>query len=192
VESGNAGASWIEGKPVLTQKAIPHYTRQSFWIGLPVVLFFAVISWMGVRYAAGQISTERIVYQRGVLITGTVDEKINYRQTEVGEQTHYVTYTFRIPADLTVRNKIRIEPMMWDHLKENGPIAIRYVPDRPELNLPDGWHMENFYYWAGGIALVGALFFTVVLIGMLIKKFSGGYRGETNPFLGERPPRQRS
>jgi hypothetical protein len=42
VESGNAGASRIEGKPVLTQRAIPHYTRQSFWIGLPVVLFISV------------------------------------------------------------------------------------------------------------------------------------------------------
>jgi hypothetical protein len=177
---------------VLTQKAMPRYTRQSFWIGLPVVLFFAVISWMGVRYAADQISTERIVYQRGVLITGTVEEKINYRQREAGEQTHYIAYKFQIPADLTVRNTIRIEPIMWDHLQNNGPIAIRYVQDKPELNLPDGWHMENFYYWAGGIALFGALFFTIVLIGMLIKKLSCGYRGETHPFLGEQPPRQSS
>ena len=52
--------------------------------------------------------------------------------------------------------------------------------------------MTDSYYLAGGIALVGTLLISVVTVGMLIKKLSGGYRGETRPFLGERPPRQRS
>jgi hypothetical protein len=168
-------AGVLSDAPLPTKKAIPHYTKKGFWIGLPVVLFFAVITWMGVFYAANQIFTERIVYQRGVLTTGTVEEKILYHQIEEGEQAHYVTYKFLTPTNLTIYNKIRIEPIVWNHLKDHGPIAIRYVPDKPEMNLPDGWHMINFYCWAGGVALVGALFFSVVLIGMLIKKLSGGY-----------------
>jgi hypothetical protein len=129
MEIGNSGASQVEGKPVLKPRAMPRYTRQSFWIGLPVVLLFAVISWMGVRYAAGQISTERIVYQRGVLITGTVEEKINYRQTEAGEQTHYVTYNFRTPADLTVRNTIIF--ILWGHIMGSSlPLTLLFKFNR--------------------------------------------------------------
>jgi hypothetical protein len=104
------------------------------------------------------------------------------------EQEYYIAYSFRAPAGPTVRKEIRVGPELWDHLKDNGPISIRYVPDKPVLSLPDGWHMTEFYYWAGGVSLAGALFFSTVLIGMLVKKFSGGYHGETHPFLGKRPP----
>jgi len=169
------------------------YTALGFWIGLPFVLLLAVVSWAGVWYAADQIHTERVVYERGTLTTGTVVQKIRYRQTRSWEQTTYITYEFRTSDGATVRNEeIRVKPAFWHALKENGPIAVRYVPNEAALNLPDGWHMSSFYYVAGGVALVGALLFSVVTVGMLIKKFSGGYRGETHPFLGGRPPRQRS
>lgn len=159
-----------------TQRAERRYTRWSFRIGLPVILFFAAVSWTGVWYAADQIMTERAVYQRGVVIAGTVVEKIFLRNTDAGEQAHYVAYQFGPPAGATISNKIRIESAAWHRLREKGPIAIRYVPDKPELNLPDGWHMQDFYYLVGGITLAGALFFSVVLVGMLVKKLSGGYR----------------
>ncbi len=171
-------ASRVAGEPAPTQKAAPRFTRRGFWIGLPAILFFAIISWMGVWYAADQILTERTVYLHGVLTTGTVAEKIYLVQTKEGEQEHYVTYTFHTPANGMVFNTIRIDPTVWNHLTQNGPIAIRYVPDKPELNLPDGWHMENFYYLAGGAAAAGAVLFSIALIGMLIKKLSGGYPPE--------------
>jgi hypothetical protein len=168
----------VEVEPVPAQKAVPQATRRGFWIGLPVILFFAAISWMGVWYSAGQITTERTVYQRGVLVAGTVVERLHFRPIEVGEQTHYVAYKFQTPADVTVRNEIRIDPEVWNCLTQNGPIAIRYVPDKPELNLPDGWHMEDFFYLTGGFAMAGAVLFSVVLVGMLIKKLFGGCRSE--------------
>lgn len=194
VVAGDDETSRIVGKPVSEEEATPQrYTAVGFWIGLPLVLLLAVVSWMGVRYASDQIHTERAVYERGLLTTGTVVQKILYHQTRTGEQTHYITYAFQTPAGATIRNEeIRVEPDVWNGLRENGPIAIRYVPEQPELNLPDGWHMTDFYYLVGGIALAGALLFSVVTVGMLVKKRSGGYRGETHPFLGERPPRQRS
>ena len=159
----------------MSEKAIPRYTKQGFWIGLPVVLFFAGISWTGFWYAADQIITERMVYQSGKQIIGTVVKKILFHQTKNGEQVHYIAYKFRTPANVTVSNKIRIEFVVWNSLRENGPIAIRYVPNRPELNLPDGWHMQTFYYWAGGVALAGGLLFSTIFFGMLIKKHFGGY-----------------
>lgn len=175
VAGEDSEAPGIENEAAPTRRAALRYTRRAFWVGLPVILLFAVVTWLGALYAADQILTEQKVYQRGVLVAGTVEEKILYRQTDAGEQAHYVVYNFRAPADFTIRNKIRIESAAWHQLKENGPIAIRYVPNKPELNLPDGWHMQNFYCLAGGIALAGALFFTVVLVGMVIKKISGGY-----------------
>jgi hypothetical protein len=160
------------------------YTPLAFWIGLPLVLILAVASWLGVRYAAGQIHGEQIVYAHGVLTMGQVVKKIRYHRTRQGEQTDYITYTFRTQAGTTMRKEeIRVEAGFWNALKANGPIAVRYVPEKPELNLPDGWHMTRFYYLAGAIALAAALLFSVVAVGMMVKKISGGYRGETHPFL---------
>jgi hypothetical protein len=189
----DAGSPNVASNPVPERKTVAvRYTPPAFWIGLPLVLFLAVASWMGVRYAADQIHTERAVYEHGVLTTGTVVRKILYHQTKNGEQTHYITYAFQTPAGTTIRKEeIRIDPDVWNGLRENGPIAIRYVPDKPELNLPDGWHMTSFFYLVGGIALAGALLFSVVTVGVLVKKLSGGYRGETHMFLGKRPPGKR-
>jgi hypothetical protein len=189
-----AGPSRAATHRVAVRKAAPvRYSPLAFWIGLPLVLCFAVVCWLGVWYAADQIHTERVVYARGVSIAGTVVEKIQYFQTMLDEQTHYITYVFQIPSGATVcREKIRVEPAVWNSLRPSGPISIRYVPDAPELNLPDGWHMTRFYCLAGGIALTGALLFSVVTVGMLVKKLSGGYRGETHPFLGGPSPRQGS
>ncbi len=188
--ASDAGTSAAENDAASARQiAAPRYTARAFWIGMPLVVFLATVSWMGVLHAAGQVITERAVYSRGVPATGTVVRKIRYHQTQNGEQTHYVAYAFQTPAGITFRKEIRIEPRVWNDLRENGPIAVRYVPGRPEQNLPDGWHLSGYYYLVGAIALAGALLFTVVAAGMLIKKFSGGYRGESHSFLGGRPPR---
>jgi hypothetical protein len=190
---GEAEASAGNFGPASPPKAAPpRYTPLGFWIGLPLVLLLAAVCWKGFLYAADQIHTERVVYARGVLITGTVVKKIRYHQTSPGEQTHYIVYAFRAPQGIPVRKEIRIDPAAWNRLRDNGPISVRYVPGQPELNLPDGWRMSELFYWAGGIALLGALFFSIVIIGMLIKKATGGYRGETHPFFGQKPPRRGS
>jgi hypothetical protein len=188
VSEGNVDAPVTEDALIEEETVRPHFKARNFWIGLPVVLFFCVITWMGFLYAANQIRTERLVYKHGIIATGTVIKKILYDSNDSSEQNQYIIYSFQAPAGSTVRKEIRVGPEFWDHLKDNGPISIRYVPDKPELSLPDGWHMTEFYYWAGGVSLAGALFFSTVFIGMLVKKFSGGYHGETHPFLGKRPP----
>ena len=181
------------------KKAVrPQFKSRNFWIGLPVVLLFASACWIGFLYAGNQILTERGVGEqdlveevgRGVVASGAVIEKTRQHSNDSSQDTFSVTYEFRTPAGLTIHREIRVEPELWYRLKENSPIKIRYVPDRPEINLPDGRHMAGFYYVGGGIALAGALLFTVVLIGMLAKKLTGGYRGETHPFLGNRSPGQ--
>lgn len=163
----------------------PRFKPKNFWIGLPVILFFCAVCWIGSLYAANRILHEQQLYKKGVLATGTVIKKIEYSSTDSTDETYYVTYVFRISTRNIVNDEVRIEYGLWNGLKINSPIIVRYIPHHPENNLPDGTHMSNFYYLAGVVALVGALLFTVVLFGMLIKKFSGGYRGETHPFLGE-------
>ena len=163
-------------EPDLSEK---RYTPLGFWLGFPFVLFMAVVCWMGVRHAVDQVRTEEAVYREGVLTTGTVEQKLHYHQTEPGERTHYVVSAFRSPAGFTLRKEINVDAAMWDALREQGPIRIRYVPANPELNLSDGRHMADLYYMGGGIALVAALTFSIISAGMLVKKLSGGYRGET-------------
>ncbi len=182
-----------QDRPVSEQEAVPvRYTARAFWVGLPVMLFFAIVCWMGFLHAVQQIRTERAVYQHGVLTTGTVVAKTLYQWTRTGEPRHYVTYAFRTPAGVTERKEIDVKFQTWDRLRENGSISIRYVPEKPELNLPDGWHKATLYYLVGGLALPAALFFSVAAMGILIKRLTGGYRGEIHPFLGERrPQRQR-
>ncbi len=159
--------------------AVParRYTTRSFWIGTPIVLFFCVICWLGARYAITQITTEQTVYRHGSTVTGKVLKKIFHKNSEYWEQKHYITYVFQTPDGKNFHNKIRVKPESWRILKENGPITIRYIPEDPNLNLPDGWHMIRFYFLAGGMSLLGAFLFTVVLLGMLIKKIKGGYEG---------------
>ena len=152
------------------------YTRTGFFIGLPVILFFCVVCWAGTWYAFNQITTELTVYKQGVIVAGTVVKKTYYRQSRAWEQKHYITYSFTTPHGQTLKKEIRVKPRFWNSLKEKGPITIRYVPGKPSLNLPDSWHMISFFSLAGGISLIGAVFFTVALIGMLRKKLLGGYR----------------
>jgi hypothetical protein len=164
----------------------PRYSARAFWIGLPVVALLAAACWMGAMHAEDRVITERAVYERGVLTTGTVVKKTLYHRTYQGEQTHYITYSFRTPEGSTFRKEIRIESHVWNTLREGGPLTIRYVPDRPSQNLPDGWHMTSYFYLVGGMAFGGALLFSVIAAGMLIKKLTGGYRGEAHPFPGKR------
>jgi|WetSurMetagenome_2_1015567.scaffolds.fasta_scaffold17161_2 hypothetical protein len=163
----------------------PRFKAKNFWIGLPVILLFCAVCWMGLFYAATQIFHEQQVYKKGVVAIGTVIKKIEHSSIDSTDATYYVTYTFRTSTRNLVNDKVRIDYGLWNGFKVNGPIIVRYIPDQPEINLPDGTHMSEFYYWAGGVSLAGSLLFAVILFGMLIKKIAGGYRGETDQFLGE-------
>jgi hypothetical protein len=162
----------------------PRFKAKNFWIGLPVILLFCAVCWMGFFYAANKILHEQQVYKNGVVATGTVIKKIEHSSTDSTDATYYVTYTFLTSTRNLVNDKVRIDYGLWNGLKVNGPIIVRYIRDRPEINLPDGTHMSELYYWAGGVSLAGALLFTIILFGMFIKKFAGGYRGETDQFTG--------
>lgn len=153
------------------------YSNKGFSIGLPVVLFFCVVCWMGARYAFTQITMEQTVNRHGATVTGIVSKKIFQTNSEYWEQKHYITYVFQTPDGKKFHKKIGVKPEFWRSLKENGPITIRYIPKEPNLNLPDTWHMTRSYFLAGGMSLLGAFLFTVVLLGMLIKKIKNGYEG---------------
>ncbi len=165
----------LTGNQVQTHPAPARYTRMSFLIGFPVILFFCGVCWAGAWYAFNQITTELEVYKQGVVVTGSVIKKTFLAQSRSWEQKHYITYSFQTSEGVTLQKEIRVTPRFWNNLKRNGPILIRYVPNKPSLNLPDTWHMTSFYSLAGGISLIGALFFTVAVVGMLRKKLMGGY-----------------
>jgi hypothetical protein len=156
----------------------PRFGPLGFWIGLPFVALLSAVSWLGFLHAANDIRTERRVYGSGVLAAGEVVKKTVYHPPGTSQTVYYVTYAFRTPGGLTFRREVRVEPDLWYRVAQNGPIAVRYVPEEADLNLPDGRHLSSFFYLVGGIALAGALLFSVVAIGMLGKKLAGGYRGE--------------
>lgn len=191
VAAEDADAATTEEALLPEQEAVRRvFSPRHFWIGLPVVIFFSAVAWAGFLYAANQILIERQLYERGVLTTGTIIEKISRGQRQNSRITYYVAYEFRTSAEDPIRNESRVESALLHRLKKGGDIAIRYLLDNPTVNIPDGRHLDSLYYWAGGFSLVGALLFSAILIGMLVKKFAGGYRGESHPFLGERAARR--
>lgn len=157
-------------------------SARNFILGLLVMLLFGGACWGACYYASQQRALEKAVYEDGVVTTGTVVHKriSPSRSSEgSGDTDYYIIYTFDTPQG-RMRREVRVDSAFWYRVPERGHLPIRYVPGRPEMNLPDGVHLSNIYlFYIIFTGLWGALF-TIVIIGMVVRQLR-----EVKPFLTE-------
>ncbi len=145
---------------------------RNFWIGLPVVLFFAAVTGGGAYYALNQVYLEWQLDREGITVQGTLREK---RQlTDEEGSTYHFRYTFTVDSKV-ITHETRVDAGAYHALREGDPIEVVYLPGHPECNLPANREMSHFFLLCGAISAIAALFFLVVTVGMIIKKIRGGY-----------------
>jgi hypothetical protein len=146
---------------------------RNFWIGLPVIFFFAAVTTAGAYYALSQVYLEWQLDRNGIPVQGTLLEK---KELADGDRTTYrFLYTFSADSQV-ITHETRVDPGAYYATREGDPIAVVYLPGRPDRNLPAERQMCEFFLLCGAISAVAAVFFLVVTIGMIVKKLRGGYR----------------
>ena len=136
----------------------------SQWLaGLPVSSIGWVFLAAGVLFLVSGAYTsytgwvhDRSLEQEGRVANGTVLEK-NVRTTierQAGRQshaggtieTHYLV-TFRFSAlGENITDTVEVDKDVWDPLKEQDPIRVTYLPDKPEIHRLEGQNTE-FQLW---------------------------------------------
>ena len=80
----------------------------------------------------GKIERYRLLQQQGVAATGTVSKV--WKESDK-EETPMVSYRFAAPGgEFAGQSQVRSEA--WPGLRPGGPLAVRYLPSRPEVNQP--------------------------------------------------------
>ncbi len=145
---------------------------RNFWIGLPVMLFFAAVTIGGAYYALSQVYLEWQLDRMGITVQGTLLEKKELADED--HTTYHFLYTFSVDSRV-ITHETRVDRDAYYASKEGGPIKVVYLPGRPERNLPAARELSDFFLLCGAISAVAGAFFLVVTIGMIIKKTRGGY-----------------
>ena len=145
----------------------------AFWIGLPLMLLFVGAGFGGGTWALDRILLERALYKDGEVIPGILLRKSAHHTKAAFGGTNKTVYTvsYRFEVDAgTVYNEARIEGKRFYPLKNGDSIDIRYLPDNPEKNLPDGSRLSGLFIFFAAFGFVigsGAL---VVVIGMIVDR----------------------
>jgi hypothetical protein len=84
------------------------------------------------RAIRGKIERYRLLQQQGAAAAGTVNKV--WKESDKAE-TPMVSYRFAAPGgEFTGQSEMRSET--WRGLKPGDPLAVRYLPSRPEVNQP--------------------------------------------------------
>jgi hypothetical protein len=147
---------------------------RNFWIGLPVMLAFALVTIAGAYYALSQVYLEWQLERTGIPVQATLLKKYELADSE--RTTYHFRYSFQVDAT-TITNESRVDRDAYYSGREGQPLAVRYLPGNLERNLPAKREMSSFFKICGLISAIGAVFFLGVCFGMVVKKLRGGYRG---------------
>jgi hypothetical protein len=146
---------------------------KNFALGLLVMLLFSGACWGAYYYAYQQYVLEMTVYGGGIVTTGTVVHKrtsASRSSDGSGDTDYYIIYTFETPQG-RMGKEVRVDSAFWYRVPERGPVPIRYVPGRPEMNLPDGVHLKNIYLFYIIFSGLWGTLFIIVIIGMVARQF---------------------
>jgi len=147
---------------------------RNFWIGLPVMLAFALVTLAGAYYALSQVYLEWQLDRQGIPVQATLLKKFDLADSD--RTTYHFRYTFQVDSQV-ISHESRVDRDAYYAAREGQPLTVLYLPGHPERNLPAKREMSSFYTICGTISGIGALFFLFVCIGMIVKKLRGGYRG---------------
>jgi len=152
----------------------PAPSPNAFWIGLPFMMFFVIVGIGGATWTLNRILLERVLYNEGVVAPGIVLNKEVFSSTKragdgVTKTTYTVSYRFNVNSR-GITNETRVEGDIFYPLKNGGAIDIRYLPDNPDKNLPDGTHLTGIYIFFSIFGYLVGLGALVVVIGMIVDK----------------------
>jgi hypothetical protein len=112
------------------------FVQRSFWlwfggiwcvVGLPFLVIGIVTA-----------HTERTYQREGHVIPGIVVSKEMRRATKDQSTSYRVTYRFTTPHERVVEGHSSVSRDTWEALTEEGPVAVRYLPQDPTTNRLEG------------------------------------------------------
>jgi hypothetical protein len=143
----------------------------NFVMGIVIALLFGGVSSFGVYMTYKDVNLQQRLKTVGVIAVGNVLDK----NTTSGQRTeYYLNYLFKI-ASSKIINRVKVEPHLWDRFKKGDPIRMIYVPDKPEMNLPEGVRLSSDKWVILGFCSLVSLACAVMLIGMVATLLKGGY-----------------
>lgn len=141
----------------------------NFVAGLLVMLLLTGAGWGAAYYAYSRLSIKRAVYRDGIRTVGRVLHKTSSSPSNRSTVQLYLTYAFEAPNG-RITNEVEVDEVLWSRSKEGAPIAVRYLPDTPEMNLPEGVHFADRYLLACLFSSVVGLLSTIVIVGMIANR----------------------
>lgn len=127
---------------------------------LAIALFFgAIASAVGMSYLADRASGER-----RAIDAGTETDAVITRHWRSGgkDSTRRIAYEF-VYQGRRYAGRTSTPRAIWSRLSEGSTIRVRFAPDRPELNHPVEWKVNDMPWWlpsataAGLIACAGVI-----------------------------------
>lgn len=149
-------------------RATGRLSPPQFVAALLVMLIFFGAGWGVACYAHTRLSREQTVYRDGIVTTGLVFHKTSSPSSD-SPTTYYLAYAFESPRG-RITGEVEVDTALWHKAKPGGPIAVRYVPDNPETNLPEGVRFAKRYLFACLFSSVVGLLSTIVIVGIIVNQ----------------------
>jgi hypothetical protein len=149
-------------------------TGARFWFGLVVVLGLAAVCLGGGLWALDRVWLQYSLGEQGQIAVGQVLRK----ETILRDPRHTVyeiTYRFHVDGQ-TVTGTERADRTRFFHTKSGDVIRIRYLPDDPYRNRPEGYSLTASDWLGTAIGLGAGVFFLVVSAGMIVARVRGSER----------------
>jgi hypothetical protein len=136
-------------------------------------LVVLVIGFASIFVGVSRGADERALAREGMVVQGTVTEKridhvSRHRQGGANEQrTLYVVgYRFTTRTGAGLDGEQVVGEALWRRLRQDGPIAVRYLEADPFTNRADAepGASNDVFLAAGSLLSAGGLIFLVVLI----------------------------
>lgn len=147
---------------------LPCVGGRPFWVALAALSILCLVGVSGAVHASSLARTERRLSLNGVRAHATVLRRDKIRPVTLGPaiDTYLVTYRFFSPTRPVVA-RARLTGPRWAALRVGSPLAVRYMPNRPEENLLEGTDPDNHAcLWV--MASLGCSAFCALLLGGLV------------------------
>ena len=111
-----------------------------------------VLFWAGGAYRTiTGLAHDRSLEQEGRIADGTVQEKTvrstsdrsrwRFNEGRTIETYYFVTFRFSALGE-NITDTVEVDKDVWDRLREQDPIRVTYLPDKPEIHRAEGQDSE--------------------------------------------------
>ncbi len=82
-----------------------------------------------------------------------------------------ITYEFRHDGR-TYHGTARTPRKIWEGLVIGSPVAVRFLPERPEVNRPAAWRTDDLPWWLPGAIALGLVLIGLALLWLIRRQMS--------------------